>query len=81
MRDFIKNRLNKIYQSICRWYSGYHVIVDPDEPDTIGGLGVIHKTRKEFHWTAKLARSMVAFYLKYWQWLWGIAIALIIKFL
>lgn len=75
---FIRN----IYRPLCRWYSGYDVRVDADESDIgCGGLGVMHETRKEFHWTAKLVRSIAVFYFKYWQWLWGIAAALILKFL
>lgn len=74
---FIRN----IYRPLCRWYSGYYVRIDPDEPETIGGMGVMYETRKEFHWAAKSARSIVAFYFKYWKWLWGIAAALILKFL
>lgn len=54
--------VRNIYHTLNRWYSGYDVRVDPDKPDTgAGGLGVLHETKKEFHWTAKLARSVWEF--------------------
>jgi len=59
---FIRN----IYRPLSKWYSGYNVRINPDEPETIGGLGVTHETRKEFHWTAKLARSVWEFLSVNW---------------
>ncbi len=52
------------------WYQGKDIRVDPNEPDTIGGMRVLHDTYKEFHWTAKAARSLVCFYLRHWIALW-----------
>ena len=60
-----------ILNKFCQWYSGKDIRVDTDEPETIGGLGVLHETYKEFHWSAKTAHSLVSFYIRHWQWLWG----------
>jgi hypothetical protein len=64
------------FQKIRQWYNGKDVRIDPDEPETIGGLGVIHETYKEFHWTAKSARYLVSFFLRYWQWICGSVLAI-----
>lgn len=58
-----------------RWYQGRDVRVDPDEPDEIGGMRVLHATRKEYHWTATAVRSLVAFYIRNWVTLWTLGAA------
>lgn len=62
-------------KQLRQWYNGKYVPVDTDEPDTIGGMSVLHETKKEFHWSAKIFRSFVFFYFHHWQWLWGTATA------
>lgn len=31
----------------------------------------------EYHWSAKIARAIVGFYLHHWQWVWSTAIGVI----
>ncbi len=50
--------IHNIYNPIHRWYFGKVVIIESNEPKTIGGMGVMPETTIEFHWTAKLARSI-----------------------
>jgi hypothetical protein len=69
----------KICKFIKHWYEGKAVRDDLDEPDTIGGMGVLHSSHKEYHWTAIFAKKLVDFYFKYWQWLWGLTFALLLK--
>lgn len=65
-------------KQLRQWYAGKDIPVNPDEPDSIGGMRVLHETKKEFHWSAKIFRSFVSFYFHHWQWLWGTAIAVFI---
>ena len=64
-----------MFKQLRQWYNGKDIPVDPDEPDTIGGMRVLHETKKEFHWSARIFRSFVSFYFRHWQWLWGTATA------
>ena len=61
-----------ILKQFRQWYYGKDIRVDSDEPDIVGGMGVLHETYKEFHWSAKIVCSLVSFYLLHWKWLWGI---------
>jgi hypothetical protein len=56
-----------VIELIKSWYKGTPVDVS----------GFINPYFKR-HWTAKLARLIVGFYLRYWQWLWGISITVIL---
>lgn len=47
-----------MFKKIQQWYEGKNVRVDPDEPDNIGGLRVLHDTEKEYHWSAKIAHRL-----------------------
>lgn len=42
------------------WWRGRDVRVDPLEPDTIGGMGVIHETEKRYHWTRRAVAACIA---------------------
>jgi hypothetical protein len=52
--------LQRIRLMVSRWWNGQIVRVDPEEPDMIGGMSVMHETDKQRHWTAELAHSFVA---------------------
>ena len=54
-----------------KWYHGRWT--QPYNPPN--GL-VIIGGHFEYHWTARIARAVVSFYLKNWQWVWGTVIAL-----
>ncbi|KRG70440.1 hypothetical protein [Pseudoxanthomonas dokdonensis] len=63
-----------MFRAIERWYKG-------EIKETGGyqapGILLLPKRHVEYHWTARVARTLVAFYLKHWQWIWGSAIALL----
>lgn len=58
-----------------RWYNGETKIREFDN-DPNSSIVILPAVYTDYHWSAKVARSLVAFYLKHWQWLWGTAIAL-----
>ena len=61
-----------MWKKIKLWYIGETVMNDPIiEPDLI----MVPPPYTKYHWTAKLARSLVSFYIAHWQWMWGTAIA------
>ncbi len=51
---------------ILNWYEGEFV---PYENDPGSGI-VIFGGQYERHWTANTVRSLIAFYLMHWKWLW-----------
>lgn len=57
------------------WWNGKDVRVDPDEPDTIGGPGVLHEYRNEKHWTSVSAHRFVDWHARNWIAFWGLLIA------
>ncbi|CAN7761207.1 hypothetical protein LJR296_006970 [Cupriavidus necator] len=63
-----------MWQRVRRWYEGDTRIQefdnDPDSP-----VVILPGLYTEYHWTATVARALVAFYQRHWQWLWGILIA------
>jgi len=56
---------------IKNWYKGKRVQLNKDEPDTYGGLNVIHEYETDYHWTAKIVRTIVTFYMLQWKWVWA----------
>lgn len=66
---------------IKNWYNGKQMRIDPAEPETIGGMGVFHEYTTEFHWSAKLVRSFMAFYRFHWQWFWTTVIAAVAAYI
>ena len=56
---------------IKNWYNGKQVRADNGEPETLGGIGVLPEYTTEYHWTTKVARVIVGFYLLHWKWVWG----------
>lgn len=61
---------------IRRWYQGKSEIQEfenlPGSSIYIGSSFYI-----DYHWSAKGARTLVAFYLQNWQWVWGTTIGLL----
>lgn len=51
-------------------------LIDPDEPDTVGGMGVIHQYRTITPPLRRFARTLKKFYLAHWQWIWTTAIGI-----
>jgi hypothetical protein len=66
-------RKNGVLSIIKRWYNGTGVIHDGDnDPDSTVFIMPSYST--EYHWSAKMARAMVDFYIRNWQWVWGTVI-------
>ncbi len=59
------------------WWDGKEVRADPDEPDTIGGPGVLHEYWNEKHWTSVSAHRFVAWHARNWVSFWTLVIAAI----
>lgn len=65
-------QLGKVPKSaIGRWYQG---VLLPVEPAPRSGPRMLYYKR---HWTAKIARIVVTFYLKNWQFVIGTAIGVL----
>lgn len=59
-----------------RWYSG-EVREREYENDPHSRLVFMPSSYTEYHWTAKVARAVVSYYLSHWQWLWAMAVGLV----
>lgn len=58
-----------MFLRIQRWYNGESKIqeFENDDPSII----IIPFIYTEYHWSAKIARTIVGFYLRNWQWIWS----------
>lgn len=54
---------------IKNWYNG-EVKIHEFDNNSDGSLYIMPMIYTEYHWTAKIARNIVSFYLKHWQWVW-----------
>jgi hypothetical protein len=61
MRDVIEN-----------WYEGEFVPYENDSNDAVVFIGGTYKR----HWTAKVVRTLMRFWLNHWQWTIGTALAI-----
>ena len=57
-----------------RWYEGRTEVTE-FENDPNSYIHVLPLVTTDYHWTTKVARALVSFYLKHWQWIWGTALA------
>jgi hypothetical protein len=53
-----------------QWYYGTTKVHENSPNSSVVILGVY----TEYHWTARIARTLVSFYRAHWQWLWATAI-------
>lgn len=61
---------------IKRWYNGERKVATHDSgPESL--LMAFTTSHVEYHWSARGARAIVAFYLSNWKWLWTTAIAVL----
>lgn len=58
--------------TIKKWYEGEFVEYENDPNSLVVMIGGDYKR----HWTAEIARRLVAFYLAHWKWLWGFVASL-----
>lgn len=59
------------------WWNGKDVRVDPNEPDNIGGMGVIPNTVNVKSQTSKAAYRFVDWHARNWIPFWGLVITAI----
>lgn len=62
-----------MFHKIKNWYEGVWVPRENDPNSYVFFIGGNY----ERHWTAEIARTLVSFYLKHWQWCWATVIALV----
>ena len=61
---------------IAKWWKGTEY---PPRMTKINGRHVIvNGSDTTRHWTADTAHAIVYFYIHHWQWLWGIAVAILL---
>jgi hypothetical protein len=63
-----------MFRALERWYKGKTVETGGYKAP---GILILPNRHVEYHWTARIARSFLGFYLRHWQWVWASAIALI----
>lgn len=68
-------RLNPA-RAVSKWWHGKDVRIDPEEPDTMGGMAVIHETEVRFHWSRKWLATCIAWVKKTWAWGLGLVTAI-----
>jgi hypothetical protein len=61
---------------IKRWYDGESKMQEFDN-DPESSLFMMPHFYTEYHWSAKIARSIAGFYLQHWQWVWSAIIGVI----
>ena len=64
-------------ERIQRWYHGEQRITEPDN-DPRSAFVIMPSDYVEYHWSARIARALVGFYLKHWQWIWTTFVAVLL---
>lgn len=65
-----------MFSRIKRWYDGESKIQEfENDPDS--SIVIMPLLYTEYHWSAKIARAIVGFYLRHWQWVWSTIIAIL----
>jgi hypothetical protein len=62
-------------KKIKYWYQG-ETKLEEFENDPNSFVVIMPRIYTECHWTAKIARLLVHFYLEHWKWIWTVVIAL-----
>ncbi|WP_343662385.1 hypothetical protein [Ralstonia sp.] len=63
-----------MWQRIKGWYQGETRLDDPfNDPNS--PIFFVPAPRQEYHWSARIARTLIHFYLRNWQWFWVTGIA------
>lgn len=65
-----------MFRRIKRWYEG-ETKLHEFENDPNSSVLIMPLVYVEHHWSAKIARAVVGFYLRHWQWLWSTMIAVV----
>ena len=64
-----------MFDRVRNWYHGTPKTLEFDN-DPGSGVVFMPYFYTEYHWTARVARSLVSFYLRHWQWLWTTILAI-----
>lgn len=66
-----------------RWYQGTPIVADLPNHRTgsVVFIGTPFVAGVRYHWSAKLVRAIVAFYLQYWKWIWSIVTSVVAAWL
>lgn len=59
-----------------KWYHGTTKVEHFDELNEEPSGYVLPLVFIEYHWTSRIARGLVDFHLRHWQFIWGTVIAL-----
>lgn len=60
-------------QRIKDWYEGEFEVYENDPNSQVVIIGGDYKR----HWTARIARVVVEFYLDHWKWLWAFSMSVV----
>jgi hypothetical protein len=65
-----------MFSRIRHWYNGKDEIhLMPNDPGKPVVIAPMLYTKR--HWSAKIARTIVTFYLRHWKWLWLFTVSVI----
>lgn len=72
-----------LFHKIKKWYQGTPVVVDmPSERQgSVVFIGTPFLAGVRYHWSAKLVRAVVNFYIRHWKWIWGLGLSAIVAWL
>ena len=59
-----------MFEKIKRWWNGEDIFHKNNPNDPVIFIGWNNKK----HWTSILIHSLLDFYMKHWQWIWGIVV-------
>ncbi len=62
---------------IKRWYNGTPILEEHEDDEGGSSVSFLPMFYVEYHWTARVVRSVVAFYLRHWQWIFPFAVSVI----
>jgi len=65
MAEFEGNMWSKVRTEIDAWYEGQFV-APPNDPNS---MIIFTSGSYRRHWTARIARMLVAFWLEHWKWI------------
>ena len=70
--------IKELLAAIEKWYEGKEVKTFSEDDNNENGdftmLVEFAKHREKPHWTAKVARVLVTFYMTNWKWIWGVIV-------
>jgi hypothetical protein len=65
-----------MFSRIKRWYEGETKLLE-FENDPNSSVFIMPSFYTKYHWSAMIARIVIGFYLRHWQWVWSTIIAVL----